>query len=231
MGHFLAVTAVHNAEPVGVAKAVEEYVSAYAVRTQRPTLPDGAWPDERRDTLVFPADNNWVAILWPAYFNIHDFPAALWLSQHQSTLVSTVNVYHDECWSHGLFENGLELDRFCSIPDLGIEDQPSASQERERCKGDPSILAEKFGVPEECLAPYLVYMGYEEPAGVISRVFSRFRKRPAGKVHPSDEFELKNFWVFTDFWRHAGIAYPDPADYSIIIRLSKDFSNKLPMIE
>jgi hypothetical protein len=42
----------------------------------------------------------------------------------------------------------------------------------------------------------------------IAPYFATVGENHMGKAFADDEFELSNFWVFTDFWRRVGISYP-----------------------
>lgn len=205
MGNFLAATAVKGAcvEAVG---AVLDYMEAHGAAAE---LLEGE-PPGRLDAHFVEQPGGWTVILWPAYFNVHDFPVAAEISGKLRTLVSTMNVYDDDCWSHGLFENGVELDRFCSCPEV-------ADLEPEEWKGDPALLARKFGVEPAMVAAYYQHISDDTD--------------PDARAFEDDEFELCDTWVFTDFWKRLGIDYPDPPERVRLVRLDKRFADKLPFNE
>ena len=79
----------------------------------------------------------------------------------------------------------------------------------------PGPLCAELGVPERQVSRYLV------DVEALSDVHAR--------AYDADEFELGDFWVFTDFWRALGITYPDPPSGSeFVVRLSRRFSRRLP---
>ena len=128
MGLFLAVTAI-RAEHAHVMEAICRYAQGHGVRCQAMDAANGREPSEHTDVAIFRSVDGWSRVLWPVYFNVHDFPVAKFLSAELGTMVSTINVYDGQAWSHGLFEGGEELDRFCSMPSLDAEgaEQPEAA--------------------------------------------------------------------------------------------------------
>ena len=213
MGHFLAVTAIRaGSQPV--AGAIETYVTSFGVKCVTKKREPGAQPNESTDALVFSAVNSWTRVLWPTSFNAHDFPAARALSRSLDTVASTINVYDGDCWSHGLFVNGEEVDRFCSVPELQVEDAADIEAARKQWAGRPSVVAARLGCAVETCARYLVHI----PEDGL----------PGQKAFPSDESELDDFWVFTDFWHAAGIEYPDPERHEMVLKIGKEFPHKLP---
>ncbi len=54
------------------AKAISDYLASHDVKHQ---MKEEAWPlSEETDAMVFAPQNSRVVVLWPNYFNIHDFP-------------------------------------------------------------------------------------------------------------------------------------------------------------
>lgn len=230
MGRFLAVTASRNASAAELTRAIEAYADLHSVKHKRIKLSPQRRPNDKTDSLVFPETNGWAVVLWPQFFNIHGFPAAMWLSSHLKTLISTIDVYDDECWSHGLFEGGVELDRFCSVPETRAEKDGEIKKLQTEWKGNPGLLASRFGIPRGILMRYLVHLSVE-PEGKARRAVLSDKRSPEGKVSSSDEFEIEDFWVFTDFWRRLGIRYPDPSEYKNCIRFAKGWNERFPVLE
>jgi len=79
--------------------------------------------------------------------------------------------------------------------------------------GDPARFSEALGVDPETIARYLVAV---DPDGEES----------LGKAFEDDEFEIDDYWVFTDMWRRMGITYPDVRAYVKTLRLGT--TDKLP---
>jgi hypothetical protein len=225
MGYFLAVSAIRNSSVADVTNAIVEFTSRHDVRssilesTQVEYTPSS-------DTLIFDPANEWTVVLWPEYFNIHDFAASLEMSRRLQTIMCSAHSYDGDYWAHGLFERGAWPDKFCSIPDYFAENDADAERLAAEWRGDPAAFASRFQVSEAMIAPY----------------FAQFRARPldsniqppqfdlpTGKIAPDDDFEIENIWVFTDFWRKLGIEYPqDVSKSSSCIRLGRNFMRRLP---
>lgn len=227
MGYFLAASAIRNSSVVDVANAIVEFTSRHDVQSSILATAQGEYTPSS-DALVFDPADDWTVVLWPEYFSIHDFAASLEMSQGLQTIICSAHVYDSDYWAHGLFERGAWLDRFCSIPDYFADSDADADQLAAEWRGDPVAFAGRFQVTAEMIAPY----------------FSQFRARPhdsnirllridtpTGKVAADDEFEIENFWVFTDFWRKLGIEYPqDVSRWSSCIRLGRNFTRRLPSL-
>ena len=99
-----------------------------------------------RDGSVFAPLNGWTVILWPEYFNVHDFVTCQHLSQQLKTVVCTAHVYDDDYWAHALFDSGEWVDRFCSVPDYFAENDSDAQRLTHEYKGNPSVFADRFNV-------------------------------------------------------------------------------------
>jgi hypothetical protein len=223
MGYFLAVSAISDSSVNDVTSAIVDFTSRNAVESSvRGRAENGYTPSY--DALVFDPLGRWTVVLWPEFFNIHDFAACAEVSGRLQTEICSVHVYDDDYWAHGLFDRGEWIDRFCSVPDYFAENDADAERLAAEWKGDPAAFAAHFQVSAATIAPY----------------FSQFRARPSprtdvrlptGKVAADDEYELENFWVFTDFWKKLGIEYPqDVSSWSTSIRLARNFSRRLPSL-
>lgn len=174
MGHFLAVSAFKDQSVDSVATHVKDYLARYGVTCD--AVGEGN-PDESQDALLYPPSNNWTVVLWPAYFNIHDFELCGRLSSAMQTLVSTIHVYDDDYWAHGLFRNGSFVDIFASKPAYFAEDADEAQRLRKKWKGNPQVIAAALTIPVESVAPYLVHVD---------------QSNAQQKAFPSDEFAREN---------------------------------------
>jgi hypothetical protein len=206
MGHFLAVTAIRAPVPE-VSNVIVGYCGLHSLSCRELSVTQ---PDEKTDTLLF-SEGGWTVVLWPEYFNVHDFPAARHLSEQCGTIASTVNVYDDDCWCHGLFQNGKLLDQFASAPDL-IDVDPAD------WVGNADAVASALGVAPEDIAAYFHHIGPDLDLDA--------------KAYPDDEFPLTDFWVFCDFWRRCSVSYPsDMSAFAACLRLGKNFADCLPFNE
>jgi hypothetical protein len=213
MGHFLAVSAFRDQSVEAVASSTISYASMYGLACK--TMGPGK-ADERVDLIIFAPQNRWTVVLWPQYFNVHDMELCRFLSEELSSLVSTVHVYHDDYWANATFDRGNTLSLFASVPGYFTESEGDAQRLKAKWSGNVSAVSMAVSVPEETISPHLVHLDPQRP-------------NQPGKAFPDDRFELWNFWVFTDFWRRLGIAYPaDVGDYRERLRLPKDFGRKLP---
>jgi hypothetical protein len=211
MSYFLAVSAIRGVPTTKVAAAIKEVVGRHGVGLE-PAQTNAA--DDRRDVHLFAA-HDWTIVLWPQYFNIHDLPMAESLSAELSTVVSTIHVYDEQYWTHGLFEHGRRLDAFASRPRFFDEEVGAEPIDPTEWAGDAGLVARTVGVDPDVVAGYLVHM--DAPGA------------PTGKVNPDDDFPLDDFWVFVDFWRRLGIEYPaDMGTAEASWRLSPGFDRRLP---
>jgi hypothetical protein len=160
---------------------------------------DPADADDPSTVSMWPPRDGWIVMLWPRFFNGLG-AAAQWLSREFDTLVSTIEVYDGDFWSHVLWRSGEELDRFSSIPDYFTDDHLEIKRLRQEWAGHPRAVAEAFGVPDDLIAPYLRPV---TSSGLVG--WWRGRHKP----FPDDHTTLGDVWIFTDFWKRAGIQYPD----------------------
>ena len=236
MGYFLAVSAFQDSTVEKLAQAIQQYAAEFGVACQIFDPPQNE-SSPKTDTTVFSPTNGWTIVLWPEYFNIHDFPICEVLSDRLSTLVSTIHVYDGDYWAHGLFEKGQLIDQFCSQPGYFAENLEIAEQMKARWQGNPEAVASRFKVPVDVVRGYLVHFSPSEenvpqPRSLLSFLKRRKPRVSDHKVKPDDEFELDNFWVFTDFWKRLGIHYPDDmTGWARLLRLASDFTNHLPYLD
>lgn len=238
MGDFLAVSAFRMEDCDALCQGIASYCNQYQVKCD--VCPGDGQPDEQTDAVVYAPVDGWVRVLWPAYFNIHDFTLCSALASKLRIMVSTVHVYDGDYWEH-LFLNGNdEVHRFSSYPTYFATSPEEAEKLRAEWRGDPEALASLFGVPIESISGYLVHLPLEPPSVEPTRQ-SPIRRwlqklfggptsapRPVQKAYPGDHHDIEDFWVFTDFWRRVGIVYPDPIDKGIHCVLRLDEFIKLP---
>ena len=204
MGHHLAVTAFRCTSVADVSAAISEYLAVHHVSV-----------DPTRDAQVYAPTNGWTVVLWPAYFDSHDFPLARSVAAARNWLVSTVHVYDEEYWEHLAHLGTAELHAFSSRPNYWEDESPADFERIARYDSNPERLAAAVGAPVAALQPYLI-----DTDSLSSR---------DTKAHADDEFPLMNFWVFTDFWNRLGIPYPTPPhNLAAVLRLDKNFTRKLP---
>jgi len=193
MGLFLTVSAVKALDPTEIAQLIEADFSARSIACRR--LADGERNESpKTDIVIFEPRQGWSVVLWPEYFGECAHPFAKSLAG-QDRVVSTVDVYDGDYWTHRALRGSALLHDFCSAPDYW-EGEPR------EWNTDPTELAHTFGVEAAELQPYLVVSGSSR----------------AGRAHPDDEFDLENIWVFVDFWRRLGIVYPQEMDKGVAVQ-------------
>ena len=213
MGHFLAVTAFHSDSVADVSAALSDYLASHGVAVEM--ISSAAAPDSGRDAQIYEPINGWTVVLWPAYFNLHDFPFARSIATARNWLVSTVHVYDDEYWEHLAHNGATELHAICSRPNFWKDESPYDFERTARYDSSPERLAAAVGASTATIQPYLA------DADSLAAFDS--------KAHPDDQFPISDFWVFTDFWRRIGISYPTPPqNLATILRLGRNFARKLP---
>jgi len=207
MGLFLAVSAVSCDSASKVAGVIAEHASRNGVAWSK-APPDQV--NEESDAAIHASMGGWVVIVWPNYFT-QDASLAETLSRGLGTVASTVHVYDGDYWSHLLFDSGRLIDRFASDPDYFAESREDRERLQREWRGDPRLVAAAVGVQPETLARYLE------------------GEQASGKAYTDDEFDLDDVWVFVDFWRRMGIAYPsDSARPEHVIRLMPGWEKRLP---
>jgi hypothetical protein len=97
-------------------------------------------------------------------------------------------------------------------------------------QGNPAAFAKRFKIQSDSIAGYFAQFRVRQPRRSILSMFKRSQPQaPTGKVASDDEFDIDNFWVFTDFWTRLGILYPDDmSQWQKRIRLHRKFNERLP---
>jgi hypothetical protein len=116
-------------------------------------------------------------------------PLAAALSAATGTPAVAFYEFEQAAWGFDVFEKGQSVARFWNRPDY-VEEDPGS------CAVDPKVLAGRFGVGVEEIAPYLAHLDPDDDE--------------RGKAFPADEFDLGDHWVRCDFMRRLGLRYPDP---------------------
>jgi hypothetical protein len=197
VGEFVAATALRTSDL--------DAVQAAAVRHGRVRDTD----DERLTTVgIWAPVNGWTVVIWPNWFSDLNVVSPK-LSADLGTLASAIDVYDGDFWTHQLWRDGVELDRFNSSPEYFAQDRQELRRLREEWAGQPNVVAEAFGVDAGVVARYLIppYTGF----------FGRLRGRR--KPFPDDESTLDDVWVFVDFWRRLGITSFDGTPPARTVRL------------
>ena len=213
MSEFLAVTAFHSASTDHVVGAISKHLGAHGVAS----IFDGTAtkPNDRTDAQVYSPVNGWAVVVWPEYFNVHDFGLVRAIATSTGWLVSSVHVYDSQYWEHLCVVGKREIHIYNSRPSFWRIDSPDDFVRISRYESDPQRLATYVGVPVQEISPYLV------DANDLAD--------PNAQANPDDECALGSFWVFTDFWRRIGIRYPDILKgMAGILRLDANYADKLP---
>ena len=206
MGNFMAVTGFHTSDHSEIVDFVVQYAKRNRVGVE--LLNGNTPPKEETDALIYNPENGWSIIFWPRYFSANDFPLARAYARAKNICVSSLHVYDSDYWEH-IFLNGDQVEHlFCSSPNFWEEEE----EEIRNWIDDPAQMCKTLSIPVASVEKYLVDVGLEELSG---------------KAYPDDQFELDDFWVMVDFWRKLGINYPE-GDHAKILRLEKDFLDKLP---
>ena len=114
MGHFLAVTAFRTESIPAVVQTISDFMRThevtYEVLSAVPSI------NENTDAQIFAPADGWTVVLWPQYFNIHDFPLVRSIASSFPELISTIHVYDGDYWEHLAVLGARELHTFCSRP-------------------------------------------------------------------------------------------------------------------
>jgi hypothetical protein len=145
MGYFLAVTGFRRDSLADVTAAITDYMASHDVQAE--LVPVESQPNHRRDTQVYAPVDGWTVVLWPEYFNIHDFPLARAVAATRNWLVSTIHVYDDEYWEHLCYSGHTELHAFCSRPYFWQDESLDDFQRVMAYATKPSRLASVLSIP------------------------------------------------------------------------------------
>jgi hypothetical protein len=229
MGAFVSRTAFRTNDAAAVSAAIHAYVIRHGVACE----PGRVGDDFSASTLVFAPRGGWTVVSWPDAFVGWDIAAVEALTAELGLLASLVFVADGKYWAHVLVERGEIVDEFCSHP------QRLHGESTDAWRGNPELLARKFGVEAADLAPYLVDLDAAAeaakpapPKGFWARMFAP-EPPPfhAGPAFADDEYDLDDYDVCVDFWRRAGIHWPEAmelANPAFCWRFADDFGRNLP---
>lgn len=187
MGYFLAVAAFKTDSVADLARVVTDHMKSYGVPCE--SVPVDSQLDPQHDAQIYAPVADWTVILWPAYFNIHDFPLVRTLAASQGWLVSTVHVYDDEYWEHLCCSGGTELHTFCSRSRFWEEESPDDFQRMSGYDTEPSRLA----------SPLVFHRrSFSHTSLTLTRyLLPRQRRIP----RTSSRLEIfGSLWIFGDAW-------------------------------
>lgn len=206
MGLFLSATAVKGKAAAVVLSAVTQYLGQYGVEySELESISEAT----SGNITIFEPQDDWVVIVWPSYFNGNELPAANFLSQQLSTLVSTAGIYDGESWTHALYNNGKEIDLYSSSFRLPVRSYPEFHFVN--WKPDIEALAQNFGVRQEQISCF-------------------FKASPPIKSDCGISGDLAGSpWIFAEFWSAVGISYPIPDGKPYFgLSVPYDFDKMLP---
>ena len=99
-------------------------------------------------------------------------------------------IYDGDFWGYFFCEDGMLADQFMPIPDYFDEENPVPD-----ASGNAALIAERFHVPEESVAPYLTSWALDDLDG-------------AEKAFEGDEFPYGDCWQMVDFMARLGWPWP-----------------------
>ncbi len=105
-------------------------------------------------------------------------------------------IYDEDFWGYFLYENGVELDQFCPMPDYFEE---VSAEEADRLSGDPLILSKYFSVDPSDIQNYLC-------------TWTEEMMDEDEKAYPEDECFQCDCWQMADFMEKLGFSYDFPED-------------------
>ena len=180
VGLFLAVTAVRDATPAETAAAVSSWFNdRFIACTPSVTVDDGR-SSERIE--IYEPRNGWTVIRWPQFFRFID-NAAAHVSDRLAAVVSSVDIYHSECWTHLVHTRGVLVDQYCTNPILQMTTDDDRREIARRYRGNPEIVSHHLG---------------SSP-----RTIKRYYRRNRRSWGYDD-------WDFAKLWQEFGISYPEP---------------------
>jgi hypothetical protein len=137
-----------------------------------------------------PDESAWSSLLLHLNSQLAE-PLAAALSMATGTPVIAFYEFDQSAWGFDVYDKGQSVARFWNRPEVVEEDPRSLAV-------DPNVIAAKFGVGVEDVAPYLKHLAPDAD--------------DPGKAFPADEFSLGDHWVRCDFMRRLGLRYPNPGE-------------------
>ena len=234
LGACVSTTAFRTSDAAALSAAICGLAQAHDLGCTAVAVSD----EFASNTLIFQPNNGWTVVFWPDNLVAQAVPIAVVLTRQLHLLASVVFVDDGGYWAHVLIEHGETLDQFCPRPGRVDPTPADAAEHLQKWRGDAALLARKFRVADELMAPYLRNLDAEAEAAKPPKpgFFARFfAPEPppfvAGPAFPDDEYDLDDYDVYVDFWRRAGIHWP--ADMELAApafswRFGGDYAAKLP---
>lgn len=147
-------------------------------------------------------------------------PLAQVLSVKLKTPVLLLYIYDEDFWGYYFYNDGMESDSFCPLPDYFDEE----ASEAEEYKGDAGVISRYFEVDRKEIERYLTRWT-DELLGEVEI-----------KAYPDDEFCYGDCWQMADFMKRLGYPYvydetadtEDDGEEITIPCLNEILSQKLP---
>jgi hypothetical protein len=122
------------------------------------------------------------------------------------------------------------------MPDYFEQEPALAAELRTRWAGNPAVIAAAVNRPVDQIRPYLVHESGDDELEVDEHgayIIPTDYEPPM--AFDDDAFPIGSSWVFVDFWRRLGIAYPAPPKYPDLpaapaygLELTPGWKHKLP---
>jgi len=141
-------------------------------------------------SFLDPNEAAWSSLLLHLDSQLAD-PLAASLSRTMGTPSIAFYEFEQVAWGFSVYEQGESIARFWNRPGQ-VEEEPS------KCAVDPNLIAAKFYVRVEDIAPYLNHVDPDD--------------EDLDKAFPTDKLTLGDHWVRCDFMRRLGLRYPSPGD-------------------
>ena len=144
--------------------------------------------DDELSTLA-PRDGGWSVLMFPPG-SVLSSAVSHQLSRKTDAPVAWFQSVDQTAWGFGVRKSGEQVAEFWNNPDFIRVDPANAS-------ADPEHVAGLFRVEAATLAPYLRHVAFGDEVD---------------KAFDDDEHTLDDHWVFCDFMRRLGMAYPEHDD-------------------
>lgn len=195
MGIFLNLASLYKVDKEKLKTEVENFFKNSGVKAKH-TNKKKDDINEHQDIVMYTDNESKWTVLFYTQGAVYGTRLSGFLSDKLNCLVSHIRVYDGDYWAHFYFKDGNVLDMFASIPDYFEQDQAQIERLKNKYKANPSKIA-------------VFYPGALDPAD-IEKYFEHIDlNKSYSKAYSSDEHNLDDFWVFTDFWKKLGIVYPE----------------------
>ncbi|MFG6394592.1 MAG: hypothetical protein K1W24_10525 [Lachnospiraceae bacterium] len=116
-----------------------------------------------------------------------------WLSRKLCCPILLCYIYDGDFWGYDFYENGKEIDIFCTVPDY-FDD--ITKKEAAKLSGNSSIIAKYFNVDEESIKNYL-----RQWTDAVYEI------EDEEKAYEDDGFNIGDAWQMADFMQKIGFPY------------------------